>query len=292
MGKKKTLIEKLEAQIEQANKRLQKLNEEERKARARWTKGYQSYRKAAKNLAGYIRRIFGENRYAKFVERVLAWDEKTVELTKERDKIRNEIKKMKEKLQYLKAEKEVMQERIAAAKRETDEIVQMVFDLTAEVREAIEKRERYIARHLFKKFADEETKQGRPRSQLTLISSDSQRKVLVRRNYITEVQPHIAEQALELIEQFFSRFREETQMDENTQSLYDLTQQLLVIRRNFKVGPQLYIFLQIDIDPEAFPELYQAQKLLGSSLRSTKTNKYIKLYEKDENDNWIEVPTR
>jgi len=288
----KTPIERLGAQIERSKKKLDKLTEEETKARTKWTKSYHSFINASTSLAKYIRRIFGENRLARSVNRVLNWADKTVELTIKRDKIRDEIKSMEEELQQLKSEKDIMKERIEAAKRETDEIVDMVFDLTAEVRRAIEQKEAYVSKHLFRRFAEEETKKGKPRSQLTLISSDNERKVIVRRNYITQVQPHIAEQALALIEKFFSRFKKETVMDENTQSLYDLTQQLLVIRRDFQPGPQLYIFLEIDIDKNAFPELFEAQKLLGASLRSTKTNKYIRLQQKDENDNWVEVPTR
>jgi len=52
------------------------------------------------------------------------------------------------------------------------------------------------------------------------------------------------------------------------QTLYELTQKILIEKVNFKVGPDLYRFLSLELEEEIFPELVAVQRLLLRSLRS------------------------
>jgi hypothetical protein len=79
-------------------------------------------------------------------------------------------------------------------------------------------------------------------------------------------------------------------MDPNTKILYDLTHQLLIEKTKFKVGPDLYRFLSMEIDQETLPELHEAQRLLRQSIRSEKTSSYIRIKQREsQNSNWVDV---
>ena len=72
--------------------------------------------------------------------------------------------------------------------------------------------------------------------------------------------------------------------------LYELTQGLLIDKSNFKTGPKFYQFISLKIDAEIFPELSKAQEYLRASIRSKKTNSYIRLYERENRNNkWIPI---
>ena len=90
---------------------------------------------------------------------------------------------------------------------------------------------------------------------------------------------------------FFDRFQKETRMDETVRPLYDLTRELLVEKTDFKVGPDLYRFLAMELDADIYPELSKAQLLLRQSIRSEKTTSYIRVYERESRtSNWVVVP--
>ena len=69
-----------------------------------------------------------------------------------------------------------------------------------------------------------------------------------------------------------------------------MTKKILVEKTRFKIGPDLYRFLSLELDKEIYPELRKAQELLKQSLRSQKTNSYIRLYQREgRTDQWEPV---
>jgi hypothetical protein len=277
----KSSIEKLQVLIRKCDKNLLKLSAKEKKARSAWTAGYHTFINAAKHLASL--RIKGTKIEQKLKSIIGDWDKKTVELTKERDLARKALEEEKEKrTQYeIELSKLVVQSR--AQIREVDEIVDEVFKLNETVVIALERRNNYLGKHVYHRLLDEK---GNMRSQISFISSDGLRKVVALVNTITKILPEFAEQAKNEIEKFFSRFQE-MQLDENTKILYELTRKLLVERTTFKIGPDLYRFLSLDLDASIFPELKKAKNLLEKSLRSEKTESYIRLYTRiTKTDKW------
>jgi hypothetical protein len=124
---------------------------------------------------------------------------------------------------------------------------------------------------------------------VSFTSADGLQRVVAMVNTMTLVQGDLATRAKAEIAEFFGRFRN-APMDANAKAMYELTRQLLVEKTNFKVGPDLYRFLGMELDSEIFPELARAQHLLRQSIRSEKTNSYIRLYErKSLRDNWVVV---
>ncbi len=80
-------------------------------------------------------------------------------------------------------------------------------------------------------------------------------------------------------------------MSDEVKPLYELTRQILSEKTQFKVGNDLYRFLGMDLDPDVFPELSEAQNLLKASIRVEKTSNYLRIYErKSMQDPWKMVP--
>lgn len=48
-----------------------------------------------------------------------------------------------------------------------------------------------------------------------------------------------------------------------------------------KIGPDLYYFISLELDRDLFPGLKMAQDLLRRSLRSEKSESYIRLWERE-----------
>lgn len=109
-------------------------------------------------------------------------------------------------------------------------------------------------------------------------------------NSMTIVDTALAEQAWEQFDLFFGRFQPET-MAEEVRPLYEITKKVLYQKRSFKVGPDLYRFLVMELDSEIFPELVHAQQLLKQSIRSEKTNSYIRLWARaSTSSKWKPLP--
>ncbi len=287
MAKKKSRINILESLICKGEKALEKLKKIEAKARAKWTRGYRSFKAAAENLAKATIRQFETKKYERWTKTVSEWGEKNVEWTKERNEARDEIKKQEEELQKLRVELASLVEKVEAERKATDEIVNTVFALNESVVEAFRLRNDYLTEHVYNRLVDEK---GNLRSQLTIISSDGLRKIVAIVASITKVDPDLATRAGVLIDQFFEKFVDEKELTQELQTFYDITRQLLDKKIRFKVGPKLYEFLGLELDEKAVPELHEAQMLLRRSLRSEKTESYVKLYYKEKrNDSWISI---
>ncbi len=282
----KTRIKILERKIAAKKKELAKLESLEARSRAKWTKENRAFREAAKQLARL--KTFGTHKHKRLQEKVDSnWDQRSVELTKERDVLRKQMTDTSQVLVTLGLELAKLKEQENGQTRETDEIVTQVFALNEVVVRASSDRSDYLTRQIFPRLLDDT---GQPLSQVSLTSSDGLRRVVAMTNTMTIVQADMAAQAMGLIQRFFDRFQQTAEMDANSRALYELTRQLLVEKTSFKVGPDLYRFLGMELDASIFPELAEAQDLLRRSIRSEKTSSYIRLYTRTSmTDKWVDV---
>ena len=279
------MIFKLTSQIKQSEKKLARMGKEEARARNQWNRGYQRYRQAAKDLATLKRhKTEREERLRKII---LGWDKETVRLTRKRDETRAAIKQEQEKMTQLRIGYAQYLKEMEAEIKATDEIVNQSFLLSLSAAEAFSRRNVYLNEHVYPRLVDE---QGNMCSQITFDYSDGKRRVVVMVNTITIVDSYLAAEAKAQIEKFFLKFQEQAGMNGLTQKLYELTRKLLIEKTRFKVGPDLYVFLSMNLDPDLFPELAEAQRLLKLSIRSEKTSSYIRIYQrKSRTDKWERV---
>ncbi len=286
-GKSKTgFIERAMAKVA---KQIEKLIEEEGKMRMRWVKGYHRMQRAAQGLTKITR--LKTKRAESFGKIVNSWMQESIGMTKARDAKRAQREAKEKELQELKLQLVKLQAEINRVTGETDEIVDQVFSLNDAVVAALESRQAYLSNHVFHRLIGDN---GEMRSQITFDSKDGLRRVVVMVNHITKVQTDLANAAMLEIDKFFTRFGVETaedRLEPEVQALYKLTREILISRQTFKVGRDLYRFLGIEIDEGIFPELYKAQMLLRRSLRSEKTNSYIRLSKRaNMNDKWQALP--
>lgn len=276
----KKKIDALRRQLVRGKQKLEKITIQEEKTRKKWTAEYGKYMKAAEDLARL--KIHGTAKETSLRAKVLGWPKRTVELTKNRDAARKEGKKIEEQLIQLGLELTRLTEQEGGEVGLTDEIVTQVFALNDVVVRAAVDREDCLTRHVFPRLIID----GKLCSQVSFTKSDGLRRVVAMVNTMTIVQGDLAIQAKAEIEKFFARFQA-TAMNQNTKALYELTKQILIEKTNFKVGPDLYRFLGMELDEEVFPELSLAQHLLRKSIKSEKTNSYIRLFErKTSKDKW------
>ncbi|MAG11542.1 MAG: hypothetical protein CMI52_01910 [Parcubacteria group bacterium] len=281
------LRQQLERAIRATEKALEKIRKEEAKSRAKWTKRYQRFTGAAAKLAGL--KNTATQRAQRLKDIITSWPTETVELTKDRDAARVKIAEKETKLQEQRTELAVLLERLENVDRRTDGIVDQVFALNDQVVSAFGARNDYLNANVYDMLTNED---GSLRSQITLTSTDGLRRVVALVNHITRIDTTLAHEAKEQIDVFFARFTttQTEDQDETTSALISILENILVERLTFKVGPDLYRFISIDIDADVFPELKRAQHLLRNSLRSEKTSSYIRLYRRaSEKDKWKEV---
>lgn len=276
MGRK-TLIGSLQATIAALNKKLSTLEKTEASVRKAWTKLHHGFIEAAEAGVDLVRRE--TKRYAGVRSKVKDFRAKSAELTAKRDAARAAVQAVKDELALRQRELDRVMAEEQARNRANDEVVNQVFALNLAVVQASIAREGYVTAHVFPLLIDPKT--GTLRSQVTFTSTDGLRRVMARVNTITIVNHDLAIKALELIDNFKARVRPDPQItDATTNMLFELTDQLLVQRTNFKVGPDLYRFLRLELDRKLFPELVEAQDLLKQSIRSEKTESYIRLTER------------
>jgi hypothetical protein len=271
--------------MEKGEQMLDRLKVAEKKSRDAWTNGYYRFRKAANDLVGL--KMHGTQREERLKQVITQWDEETVRLTAERDVKREALRKQEEALRRQKTEIAVLEERLRNENSHRDEIVAQVFALTETVVRALADRNVYLNEHLYPLLVDEE---GKLRTQITFTSTDGLRRVVAMVNHLAIVDTALAAEAQSELEKFFRRFTTETEKDDTTTALIEILEKVLIERVQFKVGPDLYRFLSLDLESTAFPELKKAQMLLRSSMRSEKTGKYIRLYQREAEDkSWVEV---
>lgn len=286
IGGFKTRVGALTREIDKKKRQLAKLVGQEHRSRQIWTKAYQAFMRAAEQIAEL--KVHGTKKEVRLKEKIKAWPTETIRLTEERDTFRKQIEGVKDELVKLGTKLTTLTEQSSSESKMVDDIVTQVFSLNDTVVQASAAREECLSRNVFPRLINDE---GNLRSQVSFTSADGLRRVVAMVNTMTIVRGDLAAQAKAEIEKFFGRFQETADMDPAVKPLYDLTRQLLVEKIDFKVGPDLYRFLAIELDQEIFPELALAQKLLRQSIRSEKTNSYIRIYKrKGSADNWESVP--
>ena len=282
----KTLISRIESSIRRCQRRLEKLKKEEARVRKKWNKGNQAFIKASEANATLKRR--GTEREKKLQKIILSWGQETAKLTKDRDEARAAIKDEEERLVSLRVEYAKVIEQIEAERKARDEIVVQTFFRSKVMKDARKDREDYLNEHVYPRLIDEA---GKLRSQITFTHSDETKRVVAMVNTIAIVDSFLAGEAKDEIERFFERIRPKAEdIDELTQGLYDLTRKILIEKTRFQIGPDLYRFLSLELDREIFPELRKAQDFLKGSLRSEKSDTYIRLLERENRtDTWEQV---
>lgn len=281
----KTRITALEREVKKKKKELARLAGCEKRARKRWTRGYRAHLAAAEQLADL--NVHKTKREARLKKKIKTWPAKSDSLTEERDAFREQIQGVVQALAGLGAQLATLKEQELNQTRTTDEVVTQVFALNDVVVRAAADREEYLKRQVFPRLVDE---QGNLRSQVTFDSADGLRRVVALVNEMTIVKSDLAAEAQQLVESFFEHFQRPPKLDPKIEALYELTHQLLTTKTSFKVGPDLYRFLSMEIDADICPELARAQTLLRQSIRSEKTSSYIRLYErKSRTDKWTPV---
>lgn len=280
----KKKIAELTKAINKGKHELERINDKEARSRKKWTAEYGKYMKAAADLAAI--KIHNTAKEKKLQHKILDWPKRTVELTKDRDSFRTKAKNIEEDLIRLGLQLTRLTEQQNSEAGAINEIVIQVFSLNDVVVRAAKDREECLKRHVFPRLMVD----GKLSSQVSFTSTDGLRRVVAIVNTMTLIQGDLANMAKLEIEKFFSRFQA-TAMTEDAKMLFELTKHLLVEKTNFKVGPELYKFLSLTLDEQIFPELSLAQHYLRQSIRSEKTNKYIRLYERTSTaDRWEVVP--
>jgi hypothetical protein len=278
----KTHATVLEREITKAKNSLNTLTRLEARSRRKWTKGYRTFLGAALQLTSL--KNHQTKKATALNQKIRNWPKQTITLTQERDSHRKQMEETREQLATLGVKLTLLREQELSETRTVDEIVLQVFELNATVVHASRNREDCLKRHVFPRLIDES---GNLVSQVSFTSSDGLRRVVAMVNTMTIIAADLAAEAKRHIESFFVRFEKPVKADPSVQALYDLTHQLLIEKTAFKVGPDLYRFLVMEIDGEIFPELARAQTLLRQSIRSEKTNSYIRIYKRaSRNDHW------
>lgn len=286
VGGFKTRIAALERAISKAKRSLGKLTQLEKRSRGKWTKSYRIFVKAANDLTNL--KVHGTKKEGDLGKKIRDWPKETIRLTDERNAYREQMEQAKEELAKLGTELAMLKEQEASETRSVDEVVTQVFELNAAVVQASAGREDCLKRHVFPRLLDE---RGNLRSQISFTSADGLRRVVAMVNTMTIIKGDLAAEAKTEIQGFFERFQKPTKVDRNVEALYELTRQLLVEKTAFKVGPDLYRFLAMELDADIFPELARAQSLLRQSIRSEKTNSYIRIYRRASRaSKWEVVP--
>jgi len=274
-NKKKGVLSRM---IKRAEKELARLIKEEQALQASWEKGYARFKAAIGEFAGL--KNVATKKAARLRKTISDWDGDELAVIAKKQAVANVRAAKEAELVDLQKQVEAMVSEIAGLNREIDMIVSRVFELNDAVVSAMEERQKYLSAHVYQRLVLSGKK-----TQFAFDSSDGLRRVVVLMNHITLVQPDLAGQAQAKIQDFFAQFSTQAGIsDPKVRALYDITQSILVSSEKFKVGPDLYKFLSIEIDEGVFPELYAAQKLLRSSLRSTTTTSYVRLYKRTSKD--------
>jgi len=286
----KGIIKDLQKKINQQKKKLERSEGRIKKVIDLWRREYNAYNIRVARISHRIQKGLRMNtkEVIRMAELNAKWPKRSKEITAKRDIARDENEKIKKQLEKLKVELATVMERDRMEQSTTDNVVNQIFLFRDSIVNALEEMNAFLNENVYDKLIGTD---GKLRSQLTIDSSDGTRRVVAMVNSISKVDPNLAAEALLQINVFFERIvPKEREMDDATVALYELTQKILVEKTSFKVGPDLYRFLSLDLNNEVFPELVKAQRLLKRSLRSEKTNRYIKLYErKTRNDKFMPV---
>jgi len=281
---KSNLVKNSERILARLKNELKPLKAQEAEARRRWSLGYNAFLRAENELQKRVLKGLTVDPVSngvvnktvqKLWETKTGWMRKSEELTKQRDFARAAIAK-KEK-EILTAESKLNEilanEKIKMEK--TDSTIEKVFLLNDHVVEALQSMDKFLEQEIYPSLASTAT-------QKMLISSDGLRKVVIMSNSSNVMDSSKVEEARAKINEFFQRInpkgQDTVEQDETVSMLTEILQDLLVIKVNIKPGPNLSRFLGLELDPEKFGELVEAQRLLGSAISYKRSNMYVRLF--------------
>ncbi|SRR5574344_748965 len=288
-------IEQQERILERIKKELEPLKKRESEARRLWTLGYHKMLAAKKKLD--VRRKKGlttdpvkKGVVNKTVQQLWdimdGWDERSIELTKQRDNAREAMEKKKQEILAEEQSLKTMLYEYEIQKQQTDGMVEKVFILNNSVVAALENMDKFLVGNIFPQLHEKGT-------QKTIENSDSTKRLTIMTNSITVMDVAMVEEAKQEIDAFFARInptKEARPEDETIAMLTDLLKELLVVKIRVKAGPNLSKFLAMELNPEKFPELRKAQKLLASATNYSRSGLYVRLYTRENNkDTWQPV---
>jgi hypothetical protein len=281
----KSKIDRIRKTIAQKKREQQKAIDAESRSRKKWTIEYGKFMTAVEQLAQL--KIHGTAKERILKQRLLLWPKRSTELTQIRNTHRDKLKKIENELTTLGLELARFTEQVNSEVNVINEIVTQVFALNDVVVRAADDRGECLKRHVFPRLIGEN---GKLLSQVSFTSTDGLRRVVAMVNTMIIVQGDLAHKAQLEIQKFFDKFQA-TAMNQATRALYELTKQILIEKTNFKVGPDLYRFLGMELDEDIFPELSTAQYYLRQSIRSEKSNSYIRIYRRmSRSSKWEVVP--
>ena len=272
-------ISGLKKLISKCDTEIKKFMREEKGIRAKWRKMYAVYNKAVDYLASMkTERQLTSQKAARKREIIKEFHEQSPELGIKRDEVREAIIKAQAEKSRLEIALATLVEQARAYQRRDNEIVEQVFFLNDAVVMARDAKDDYLFKHVSPFLIGLD---GQLRSQKTFTHSDKTRRVRAMVNAVSRIEADMALEAREWINKFFERIRPSRETNQSTQALFDLLQEILLEKTQFKIGPKLYVFLGLDIDNKVFPELSEAQRILRGSLRSEKTDQYVRLHRRD-----------
>ena len=277
-------------QIKRLDRRIKSLEDGEAKIRKNWTKQYNKHLAYTQELINRSKKKLNpDNKKALQITSFLeGWEKLSIKLTNKRNLLREKIQTAKDEKDNISLELKELQLSLENDAKANNSLIDLIFTLNNKVVDALEERNNVLSENVYNRLVKAD---GNLHSQLSLINEAATRKVVALVNSITLVKPEMAEAGKIEIQKFFNRYEEKLAPKNPTiHQLYKLTQGLLIDKSNFKIGPSFYVFISMDINQELFPELVKAQEFLKASIRSEKTNSYIRLYERENRQNkWIPI---
>lgn len=277
-------------QIKRLDRRIKSLEDAEAKIRKNWTKQYNKHLAYTQELINRSKKKLNpDNKKALQITSFLeGWEKLSIKLTNKRNLLREKIQTAKDEKDNISLELKELQLSLENDAKANNSLIDLIFTLNNKVVDALEERNNVLSENVYNRLVKAD---GNLHSQLSLINEAATRKVVALVNSITLVKPEMAEAGKIEIQKFFNRYEEKLAPKNPTiHQLYKLTQGLLIDKSNFKIGPSFYVFISMDINQELFPELVKAQEFLKASIRSEKTNSYIRLYERENRQNkWIPI---
>ncbi len=288
-------IEHQERVLARIKKELEPLVKEEAEARRLWTLGYKKYNAAVEKLNDRRKKKLTTDASSggainltvqKLWETLDGWTQKSEALTKRRDDARRAMEEKKQEIIQQEQELEKMLHEYQIQTQQTDGMIDKVFMLNDGVVAALENMDKFLVGDIFPQLHEKGT-------QKTIENSDSTKRLTIMTNSITVMDVAMVEEAKREIDAFFLRInptKEVRPEDETIAMLTDLLKELLVVKIKVKAGPNLSKFLAMELNPEKFPELCKAQKLLASATNYSRSGLYVRLFTRaTKDDSWQPV---
>jgi hypothetical protein len=288
-------IEQQTRVLARIKKELEPIKKEETEARRLWTLGYKKNLSAVKELNDRRKKNLTTDALKgglinKTVENLWltidGWDQKSEELTQRRDAARSAMEAKKEEILKEEQALSILLHEHQLQLEQGDAMISTVFLLNDGVVSALENMDKYLSTEVFPQLHAKGTQKTIENSQLT-------KRVVIMTNSITFMDVSKVEEAKGYIDAFFVRINPDRNIpsdDDTIVMLFELLQELLVVKIKVKAGPSLSKFLGLELSEEKFPELRKAQMLLVSATNYVRSDKYVRLFTRvSKDDVWQPV---